>query len=351
MELQRFIDKVKPIDEKYYAIAQKRLDSLTKPKGSLGRLEEFCKTIVGITENPMPDISKKAIFVFAGDHGVVEEGVSAYPKEVTRQMVLNFLARGAAINCLVRHAGAEVVIIDVGVDHDFGRLPGLLSKKIMYGTKNMTKTAAMTRQQAIICLREGIDLASFSASIGYNFLAAGEMGIGNTTPSSAITAVLTGKPVSEVTGRGTGINNRVFKKKVKVIEKALAVNKPDPDDPIDVLAKVGGTEIGAIAGIVLGAAASRVPVVVDGFISSVGALIAYRLCPLVQRYLFAAHRSVEAGHTAVLEAIGLNPILDLQMRLGEGTGAALAMTIVDGALKTYKEMATFDSAGVSEVVD
>ena len=351
MELQELIDSIKPVDKKFFTIAQNRLDMLTKPQGSLGRLEEFCKTLVGITENPMPDISRKVIFVFAGDHGIVEEGVSAFPKEVTRQMVKNFLARGAAINCLASHVGAEVVVVDTSVAYDFGSHPGLISKKIVSGTKNMTKTAAMTYQQAMQSLAVGIDVASEFSKAGYNFFAAGEMGIGNTTPSSAIVSALTGKPVAEVTGRGTGIDTQSYQKKIKVIEKAIALNQPDPNDPVDVLAKVGGAEIGAIAGLVLGAALNRIPVVIDGFISSVGALIAHRLCPNVQHYLFAAHRSVEAGHTVILEAMGLTPILDLNMRLGEGTGAALAMIIIEGALKTYKEMATFGSAEVSEAVD
>lgn len=351
MELHKLIDSIKPVDEKYFTVAQKRLDMLTKPQGSLGRLEEFCKTLVAITENQMPDISRKVVFVFAGDHGVVEEGVSAFPKEVTRQMVQNFLTKGAAINCLASHAGSEVVVVDVSVDYDFASHPGLISKKVVFGTKNMTKTAAMTLQEAVQSLTVGIEAAVEFAKAGYNFFAAGDMGIGNTTPSSSITSVLTGKPAAKVTGRGTGIDSQSFQRKIRVIEKAISLNQPNPNDPVDVLAKVGGAEIGAIAGLVLGAASNRIPVVIDGFISSVGALIAYRLCPNVQGYLFAAHRSVEAGHTTVLKTIKLKPILDLNMRLGEGTGAALAMTIIEGALKTYKEMATFDSAGVAEAVD
>jgi nicotinate-nucleotide--dimethylbenzimidazole phosphoribosyltransferase len=346
-----FIDsllrEIKPVDDKWYAVAQKRLDNLTKPAGSLGRIEEFARRLVAIAESANPRIDRKAIFVFAGDHGVTEEGVSAYPKEVTPQMVFNFLKGGAGINVLARHAGAAVAVIDIGVDYDFGKVEGLIHMKVVKGTKNLLKGPAMTRQEAMQSIRAGVGLAEEFARKGYGMFGTGDMGIGNTTPSSAIAAVLTGKAVSEVTGKGTGISDESLKKKTGVIERGIALNRPDPTDPLDVLAKVGGAEIGGIAGLVLGAAAKRIPVVIDGFISTAGALIAYCLEPKTKDYIFAAHNSVEIGHKAMLEKMGLRPILDLDLRLGEGTGAALAMLMIEAGMKIYKEMATFGDAGVS----
>ncbi len=342
---------IKPVDEKWFAAAQKRLDSLTKPLGSLGRLEEFARRLVGITENSIPHLDKKAIFVFAGDHGVTEEGVSAYPKEVTPQMVLNFLRGGAGISVLARHAGAEVVVIDIGVDYDFGGLEGLVHMKVVKGTRNFCKGPAMTREEALESIRVGYELAGTYAKKGHEMFGTGDMGIGNTTPSSAIAALLTGRSVPEVTGKGTGISEESLIRKIGTIERGIALNRPDPADPIDVLAKVGGAEIGGISGLILGAAARRIPVVIDGFISTAGALVAYCLEPKTADYMFAAHNSVEIGHKAMLEKIGLRPILDLDLRLGEGTGAALAMPLIEAGLKIYKEMATFGDAGVSEKKD
>ena len=342
--------KIKPVDQKLFEIAQKHLDNLTKPPGSLGRLEEFARRLAAITGNTNPVINKKAIFTFAGDHGVTEEGVSAYPKEVTRQMVFNFLRGGAGINVLARQAGADVVVIDIGVDHDFGSLDGLINRKVLKGTENFTKKAAMSKLQAQRCIEVGIELADEYAGKGYNLFGTGDMGIGNTTPSSAIASLLTGKPVSEVTGKGTGITDESLKRKVKVIEAGISLNNPDPADAIDVLSKVGGAEIGGIAGIVLGGAANKIPVVIDGFISTAGALIAYTIEPKVRDYLFAAHNSVEKGHTLMLQKLGLKPILDLDLRLGEGTGAALAMLMIEAGLKIYKDMATFSEAGVSNEI-
>lgn len=328
--------------------AQKRLDSLTKPVGSLGRLEEFARIIVAATGSKMPQpLAKKAIFTFAGDHGVVEEGVSLYPKEVTSQMVYNFLKGGAGINVLARHVGAEVVVIDIGVDFDFGSEKDLLDRKVMKGTRNMRKGPAMTRREAQQCIDVGIELACDYADRGYSIFGTGDMGIGNTTASSAIASVITGKPVAEVTGRGTGISDEALAYKVRVIEDAIALNKPDRNDPSDVLSKVGGTEIAGIAGLILGAASRNIPVVVDGLISAAGAAIAYAMEPKVKDYMFAAHASVEAGQKAMLDFMGLKPILDLNLRLGEGTGAALGISIIEAGLKIYREMATFDEAGVS----
>ena len=339
---------IKPVGENFLELAWKRLDSLTKPPKSLGRLEEIAARLVAIYEDTMPEIKKKAVFVFASDHGVTEEGVSAYPKEVTAQMVFNFLRGGAGINVLARHAGADVVVVDVGVDYEFGQVEGLISKKVVRGARNIAKDPALGRDDAIKCIKTGIELVKQYYHMGYNLFATGEMGIGNTTPSSAVVSVLTGSPVEEVTGRGTGIDEETFKRKVEVIKKAIEINKPDPHDPIDVLSKVGGPEIGAIAGVVLGCAELKVPVVIDGFISTAGALIAYCINPAVKDYIFASHNSVEKGHKKALEFMGLTPLLDLNLRLGEGTGAALAITIISAGLKIYREMATFEEAGVSK---
>lgn len=357
--LEKTIADIKPVNRDFYKIAEERLDNLTKPPKSLGRLEEFAKRLVAITENKNPVLDKKAIFTFAGDHGVTEEGVSAYPKEVTAQMVFNFIRGGAGINVLARHAGADVVVVDIGVDYDFENIEEIeklqgqtqfISKKILKGTRNFLNGPAMTRQEAIRCLEVGIEIANVYARKGYKIFGTGDMGIGNTTPSSAIAAVLTGRPVSEVTGRGTGITEESLRRKISVIERGIRLNNPDPNDAIDVLSKVGGAEIGGIAGLILGAAANRLPVVIDGFISTAGALIAYSIEPKTRDYMFAAHRSVEIGHMAMLERIGLKHILDLDLRLGEGTGAALAILIIEAGLKIYREMATFSEAGVSKEI-
>lgn len=340
--------QIKPVSQELLQQAQTRLDNKTKPLGSLGRLEEFARRIAAISGNQNPDISKKVVFTFAGDHGVTEEGVSLFPREVTPQMVLNFLAGGAGINVLARHVGADVRVVDVGVDYDFADTVGLIQKKVARGTKNFAKGPAMSREETIAALTVGIELAQQCRAEGVGLVGTGEMGIGNTTPSSAIIAVLSGKTVADVTHRGTGIGDEALLNKVRVIEQGLELNKPDPSDPLDVLAKVGGLEIAAIAGLVLGCAACSIPVVIDGFISTAGALIASELHPNVRDYIFAAHESVEIGHSFMLERIGVEPILDLKFRLGEGTGAALAMTLIEAGVKVLKEMATFEQAGVSQ---
>ena len=346
--LNEALSKIQPLDPALLAKAQAKLDNKTKPLGSLGRLEEFARRYAAITESLEPPTWKKVIFTFAADHGVVAEGVSAFPKEVTVQMVYNFLAGGAGVNVLAKHVRAEVLVVDIGVDHDFGDTPGLIGRKIARGTRNLGRGPAMTREEAIAALEVGIELANGCKAEGIAMVGTGEMGIGNTTPSSAIIAAFTGRPVAGLTHRGTGINDASLAHKVRVIEQALAVNRPDPADPIDVLAKVGGLEIAGIAGLVLGCAANRIPVVVDGFISTAGALVAGELCPTVKEYLFAAHQSVEIGHAVMLERRGADPILDLRMRLGEGTGAALAMGLIEAGVKILKEMATFEEAGVAE---
>jgi nicotinate-nucleotide--dimethylbenzimidazole phosphoribosyltransferase len=349
MELIRAtLAKIQPVDEDFLAKAQAKLDNKTKPLGALGRLEEMGRRVAAITESLSPDTDKKVIFTFAGDHGIVEEGVSAFPKEVTPQMVLNFLRGGAGVNVLARHVGAEVRVVDVGVDYDFEPTPGLIIRKVAKGTRNFAKGAAMTLEEAAAAVEVGIALANEAKAEGVAMLGTGEMGIGNTSPSSAIIAALAGCSVRDVTHRGTGINDEALERKIAVIDAGLELNRPDPADPMDVLAKVGGLEIAGIAGLVLGAAANRIPVVVDGFISTAGALIASEMHPHVKDYIFAAHTSVEIGHRMMLQRIGAQPILDLQLRLGEGTGAALAMGLVEAGAKILKEMATFAEAGVSE---
>ncbi|MBF0608963.1 MAG: nicotinate-nucleotide--dimethylbenzimidazole phosphoribosyltransferase [Magnetococcales bacterium] len=336
------------MNKKYLELAQKHLDNLTKPRGSLGRLEQYATRLAGIYETQTITIPKKVVFVFAADHGVASEGVSAFPAAVTPQMVFNFLAGGAGINVLARHAEVEVVVVDVGVNYDFKGLEGLIHSKVVHGTRNMAKEPAMSREQALQCMEVGRELVVRYADMGFGMFATGEMGIANTTASAAITSVITSRPVATVTGRGTGIDDAAHKRKIDVIERAIATNKPDRSDPIDVLAKVGGAEIAAIAGMVLGAAQRSLPVVVDGFISSAGALIAYCMDNTVKDYMFFAHMSQEVGHKAILEFMDSTAMLDLGLRLGEGTGAALAMTILDAAIKIYSEMATFQQAGVSD---
>jgi nicotinate-nucleotide--dimethylbenzimidazole phosphoribosyltransferase len=348
--LNSTVKAIKPVNTEWYDIARKHLDNLTKPLGSLGRLEEFAQRLVAITENRKPVLDKKVIFTFAGDHGIVDEGVSAYPKEVTPQMVFNFVRGGAGINVLARHAGAEIVVVDIGVDFDFEDAEGLINMKVMKGTRNFAKGPAMTRDEAVKCIESGIELATGYARKGCKIAGTGDMGIGNTTPSSAIASVITRTPVREVTGKGTGISDEALERKIKVIEDAIRLNRPDPKDAIDVLSKVGGTEIGGIAGLILGAASKRIPVVIDGFISTAGALIAYTIEPSVKDYMFAAHNSVEKGHRVMLKEMGLDPILDLGLRLGEGTGAALAMLMIEAGLKISKEMATFQEAGVTDEI-
>ncbi len=345
---QDMLNSIRPVNQELQDKTQKRLDNLTKPPGSLGRLEELAKRYVTITGNEYPKINKKDICIFAGDHGVVEEGVSAYPKEVTYQMVYNFLRGGAGINVLAGHAGAGVRVVDMGVDHIFEDAKGLIKKKIGMGTRNMAAGPAMNMEECIKALEAGIELAHEAHDEGVDILGTGDMGIGNTTPSSAITAVLTGKPVEYITGRGTGISDEAYRHKIRVIEQSIALNRPDPSDPLDVLSKVGGYEIAGIAGLIIGASACRIPVVIDGFISSAGALVAVSLKKEISQYIFASHLSVEKGHLAILDRIGLNPLLDLNLRLGEGTGACLGISLVEAGVKILTEMATFEGAGVSE---
>jgi len=346
--LEKVLRKIEPLDEKAMTAALARQDTLTKPPGSLGRLEELSVKLAGIKGEPIPILNNKAIVTMAADHGVAIEGVSAYPREVTAQMVFNFLHGGAAINVLAKHVGARVIFVDMGVASEIKPHPALLSRKIAYGTSDMAKGPAMSREQATEAIEVGIEIVEQEIKRGLDIIGTGDMGIGNTTPSSAITAAITGEPVARVTGRGTGLDDRQLAHKVEIIAKVLTVNRPRADDALDVLAKVGGFEIGGLCGVILGAAAHRIPVVIDGFISGAAALIAVGLSPRTKDYLIASHCSVEIGHKAILKYLGLKPILDMEMRLGEGTGAALGISIAEAATKILAGMATFAEAGVSQ---
>ncbi len=347
-KVRKTVSKIGLLDSDLMQKAQDKLDNLTKPQGSLGRLEELAKQIVGITGDISPELKKKSIIIMAADHGVAGEGVSAYPKEVTSQMVYNFLSGGAAINVLARHIGAEVLVVDMGVASDIKEHSLLVYKKVGYGTKNITEGPAMTGEQAFKSVQSGIEIAEMIIKKGYNIIGTGDMGIGNTTASSAIAACICKVDVESVTGYGTGINEKELVKKINTIKKAISLNKPDNCNGFDVLAKIGGFEIGGIAGVILGCAANKIPVVIDGFISGAGALIAAAIAPDSKNFMIASHSSVEKGHRIVLEKLGLKPLFNFDMRLGEGTGAALGINIAEASVKILNEMATFGQAGVSE---
>ncbi len=327
--------------------AAERQNSLTKPTGSMGRLEELSIDIAGMTGRIAPELKKRSVFLMAADHGIVREGVSPYPAEVTPQMVMNFLNHGAAVNVLTRQSHSDVMIVDIGVNYDFPDMPGLISRKVAKGTGNMLDGPAMTRPQAEEALQVGIDVLNEAADRGLELAATGEMGIGNTTSAAAITAVLCGKAPAEVTGRGTGLDDAGLARKVAIIEKILDVRKPDAFDPMDILCKIGGFEIAGMAGVTIAAASRSIPLVMDGLISTAAAALADALVPGVRNYLIAGHRSPEAGHRFLLEKLGKYPLLQLDMRVGEGTGAALAFNLVDAANNILREMATFESAGIS----
>jgi nicotinate-nucleotide--dimethylbenzimidazole phosphoribosyltransferase len=338
---------VSKLDAAAMEAARVRQANLTKPPGALGRIEALSIQLAGITGQLRPALTPRQVIVCAADHGVTAEGVSAYPSAVTAQMVLNFLHGGAAINVLARQFGATVQVLDVGVQSDLPAHPLLSAAKVRRGTANLRQEPAMLRAEAVAAVAAGIAAAETAIAGGARVLATGDMGIGNTTASAAIAAVLTHTPPAEVTGYGTGLDEEGRRHKVQVIEEALAQRRPDPTDALDVLAKVGGLEIGAIAGVILGGAARRVPVVVDGIISTAGAAIAVGLCPAVHPFLIAGHRSAEPGHGVLLAHLGLAPLIDLDLRLGEGTGAALALPLLDAAVATLNEMATFAEAQVS----
>lgn len=347
--LNKTLNQIVPQDAASRAAARTRLEQLTMPYWALGRLMDLAEDLAGITRSTKPPVSRKTIVTMAGDHGVTASGVSKYPQEVTAQMVFNFVNGGAGINALARLAGARVVVVDMGVAADLSPLAKegkIVSKRVAAGTANMAVGPAMSRDEAIRSIEAGIEIAIELADTT-DLFGTGEMGIGNTTPSSAIVAAFTGSKVEEITGRGTGIEEEQFKHKIAVIEEALRLNNPNPTDALDVLAKVGGFEIGGIAGLILGAASLKRPVLVDGFISTAGALIAKALSPVAAEYMIAAHRSVEQGHRIALKHLGKQPLLDLDLRLGEGTGAALAMHHVEAAVRILTEVATFEEAAVS----
>jgi nicotinate-nucleotide--dimethylbenzimidazole phosphoribosyltransferase len=343
--LSALLERIVAPDPRLALAARSRLDRLTKPVGSLGRLEELAVRAALVTGSATPRLMTPVIFTLAADHGVVAEGVSAYPQTVTAQMVENFLSGGAGVNVLARQAGARVVVADLGVVLDLPPRSGLVVRKVGRGTANLAQGPAMSREQAAAAIEIGAGLVE---EAGPDCVGTGEMGIGNTTAASALTAALTGADPEEVTGRGTGVDDAGRARKVATIRRALAVNRPDPRDPLGVLATLGGFEIAGLVGVVLAGAARRVPVVLDGFIATAAALVAVRLQPDAREYLLAAHRSAEPGHRVLLETLGLAPYLDLGMRLGEGTGAALGIGLLRAALACYAEMATFKEAGVSE---
>jgi len=347
--IARTLQKIKPMDREAMEAARIRQDELTKPRGSLGRLEELSIQVAGIKGQMISGFEHKAIVTMAADHGVVHEGVTLYPQEVTAQMVSNFLNGGAGINVLARFIGARVAVVDMGVASNLPPHPNLICRKVAYGTKNMAQRAAMTHSEAMRSIEAGIEIIEAEVAKELDIVGTGDMGIGNTTASSAICAAITGEPVEKVTGRGEGLDDRQRMHKAGIIRKSLELNQPDPQDPIDILAKVGGFEIGGLAGVMLGAAAHHIPVVIDGFISGAAALIATGLSNELKNYLIAAHVSAESGHRVLLEYLGLTPLLNLDMRLGEGTGAALGMAIVEAAVKTLAEMATFSEASVSQI--
>lgn len=344
--LEETLARIGASDQRAAGLARERQDRLTKPIGALGVLEDISIKVAGITGEPRPRPGKKVVLVMAGDHGVTREGVSLYPPEVTPQMVENFLSGGAAINVLARHAGAEVRVVDMGMASPLEH-PGLISRRVKAGTDNLARGPAMSREEAVRALEAGMEVAEEAIEDGAEYLAVGEMGIGNTTAASAVTACLAGLDPSVVTGRGTGLGDEAVERKVEVIRRALELNVPDPSDALDVLSKVGGLEIAGMAGAILACAAARRPVLVDGFISAAGAYVAAGLHPGAVDFMIASHSSVERGHAVILERLGLKPIIFAEMRLGEGTGAALGFTLVDAALRLLDEMATFEEAGVS----
>jgi len=346
--LSDLCSRIMPADRSTAAAMQARLDHKTKPRRSLGRLEDLACRVAAMRATLDPDVSAKAIVVMGADHGVADEGVSAYPQTVTRQMLLNFAAGGAAINVLARQAHAHVVVVDMGVKEPLPATLDIRARRIGPGTRNFAREPAMTRAQAESALAAGVTMAEEMIRDGVSLIGLGDMGIANTTSASAIAAALSGAAPENATGRGTGIDEAGWRRKVDVIAHALALHRPDPDDPLDVLSKVGGFEIAGLAGVVLAGAAHRTPVMLDGFITGAAALVAVRVAPAAAEYLIASHQSVEAGHRVVLAAMGLTPLLDLDLRLGEGTGAALAMPLVDAALAIAREMATFETAGVSD---
>lgn len=345
--LEKAIGSIGDLHTEAMAKTQARLDSLTKPLGSLGRLEDMVKQMTGITGELFPKVDKKAVVIMCADNGIVEEGVSSCPKSVTASVTRNFTRGITGINVLAQHAGAEIVVVDIGVDDDLD-CPGILNRKIRKGTWNMAKGPAMTRAEAIQAIETGISVVSELKEKGINLLGTGEMGIGNTATSSAVSAVLTGVSLEHMVGKGSGLTQEGLENKTKVIKRAIEVNNPNPQDPIDVLAKVGGFDIAGLTGCFLGAACHRIPIFIDGFISAAAALVAIKIKPETANFIFPSHGSAEPGSKKIMEAMGLEPFLHLGMRLGEGTGAALAFHILDAAFAAYTSMGTFGDAEIEQ---
>ena len=348
MTLDEAIHTIQPRNLSLGQLTQERLNRLTKPVGSLGHLEHLAVQYVSMIGDVNPRVPRPVMYTLAADHGITQESISAYPSSVTAQMVQNFLRGGAAVNVLAAHAGADIRIVDMGVDYDFGAVPGLIHRKVARGTKNFLQGPAMSQTQVHQAIGSGLELAESAYREGYTLIGIGEMGIGNTTSSAAIAGVVTGRPFKEVTGRGTGLDEESWRRKVSIIEKGVQQRQVTADNPLDLLAKVGGFEIAGLTGLILGGAALQVPVVLDGFITGTAALIASQLEPACMDYVFPSHQSVEPGHKILLEHLGLHPILDLDLRLGEGTGACLGFGLIQAAIKILTQMATFDEAGVSE---
>ena len=340
----------KTLNQEAFDAAKDRLANQAKPAGSLGIMEDISARLAAIKGTIDVRLTNKRIVTCAGDHGVTKEGISLFPAEVTPQMVLNFAAGGASVNVIGKHAGAIVKAADIGVNYDFDPNLPIFHKKVRYGTANFTKEPAMTRQEAIASIEAGIEIVGeLMAQSPVDLLGTGDMGIGNTTPSSAIIAAFSGIPVEKLTGRGTGIDDAALKNKIAVIQRGLDLHRPNPSDPLDILSKVGGLEIGGLAGLVLGAAAHGIPVICDGLISTAGALIACELAPAARQYLFASHKSVEIGHKYMHDRLGLTPLIDLQFRLGEGTGAAVCMELLDLSTRILADIKTFEEVGITNV--
>ena len=353
MTLDQIVGSIDKLDTIWLKKASERTGRLVMPPRALGRLHDISERLCAIQQTMYPQITSKAVVIMAGDHGIAAEGVSAYPQEVTGEMIKTFINGGAGINVIARHVGASIRVVDMGVvatldPEHMQASDRLLIRKIAKGTSSFTHGPAMTHDDAEIAIMTGFHVAADLFSNGTQLLGTGDMGIGNTTPSAAIGAVVTNCHLDEMVGRGTGVDDRGLDRKKSVIKKAIEINQPDPSDGIDVLAKIGGFEIGGIAGCILAGAYYKRPVVIDGFISTAGALIASVLSPLSIEYVFAGHRSEEPGHRHMLDYLNLSPILDLEMRLGEGTGGALAMDIMEGAIKIFQEMHTFEEAGVTD---
>lgn len=349
MKFQQALDAVGNLYENVMVKAQSRLDSLTKPLGSLGKLEDMVKQIAGITGELFPKVDNKKVVIMCSDNGVVDEGVSQAPKSITSIVTRNFMRGITGINIFTRHTGSDIVVVDIGVDDEIS-CEGILNRKIRKGTSNIAHGQAMTREEALTAIETGIDIVRNLKEQGVNLLGTGEMGIGNTTTSSAITSILTGQPIDVMVGRGAGLTGEGLKKKIDVVKQAIKVNKPDRDDPVDVLAKVGGFDIAGLTGCFIGAAAFRIPVLIDGFISSAAALAAVSIKPEIRNFILPSHGSAEPGSKAVMEYLEMEPILNLGMRLGEGTGAALAFHIIDAAITAYTQMGTFDDANIEQYV-